>query len=189
MLRQLKIQTTKLHLQAEEKNKAKFIIDHSISYEDYCLLLQENNSAYTILENYISKYKHLLPDNLKAFADTRKSNALLHDLQANRCVLVDWDLSSSQMPSAPSCAALVGMLYVIEGSMLGGMYISRHIVKCPQLQHLPPQTFFNGNAKDITRRWKSFSEAVGGLTWSDAEVNEAIAAAKMSFDIFNQVYS
>ncbi len=80
-----------------------------------------------------------------------------------------------------SCAAALGVAYVLEGSTLGGQSITRMIgEKSPGL----PAEFFNVYGGQTRERWRSFLECVAALPLTEDNLRAATEAARQTFDDF-----
>lgn len=81
----------------------------------------------------------------------------------------------AEPPDAPSPAALIGLMYVLEGSNLGGSVIARCLASShPQA----PRRFFDG--ADATNRWQRFWALAA--TWCPpTQADLAIDAAGATF--------
>ncbi|SFU64590.1 heme oxygenase [Pustulibacterium marinum] len=184
---QLKDKTTALHQEAEKYNDASKVLDHSISKEDYKQLLITNYSSYKGLEEYLVKHKLLLSEELQQFASYKNSDRLEEDLK-----YFDVNVETIERPifdfQNPSKSSLIGVLYVMEGSMMGGMMISKNLLKCDSLTELPTQCFFNRDVQDILKYWNDFKNAVAINTYTSDEIDEAIAGANKAFAYFKEVH-
>lgn len=98
---------------------------------------------------------------------------------------------SGPLPEAPtfevrSFAGYVGVLYVLEGSALGGQFIA-HQWKS-RGHTLRPSRYFVDPSESVTLRWQEF------CGWLEAAVppsmvDEAVAAAVQTFATFHEVMS
>jgi heme oxygenase (biliverdin-IX-beta and delta-forming) len=74
------------------------------------------------------------------------------------------DPETTDQPAVPSAVAedidspgkIVGMLYAIEGSALGGQVVSRHLVENMGLTGEAGARFFQGYGADTLLRWREF---------------------------------
>ncbi len=62
------------------------------------------------------------------------------------------------LPTINSVPALLGCLYVIEGSTLGGQIISKHLQQCLNLTPDTGAAFFAGYGDKTGVQWKTFRE-------------------------------
>jgi heme oxygenase len=116
---------------------------------------------------------HHLPD----IAERRKSSAILHDLAAIG-QSTDALPVCGQLPVFNNTAEAFGVMYVLEGSTLGGKMIARMLQKNEALQ-LPPGAvrFFSGYGEKTGEKWKIFLSALNEQEPADA----VIAAANETF--------
>lgn len=116
-----------------------------------------------------------------------KTGWLEQDLQA-------LGMSQQQIQNLPLCAYVppvehlgqaIGCLYVLEGSTLGGQFISKRL---RETLGITPETggqFFSGYGSDTGPQWKRFGEWAEGLAASDPSLLPvAVVTAKATFDSF-----
>ena len=186
----LKEETLPEHQKTESNNDAKYIIDHTITYSQYIALLCRNYIAYKGLESSIHRFSEKLPDELKEFVSYDKSkrlekDLLQSDLDFNKFkeeLVVDITLEDVNVMKA------IGMLYVIEGSMLGGMMIANHLQHCSELGSMEEHHFFGGNPKAHVQRWKKFIAVLDSLTLNEQETEEVVKGAKEAFEYFDKAF-
>ena len=93
---------------------------------------------------------------------------------------IDSDISVSQL-KFDSIAELVGALYTVEGSSLGGQVISRHIAATHNLTLNNGARFFHGYGENIPLYWEQFESFMDSELGSEDSLNQAIAMAKRIF--------
>ncbi|WP_378186577.1 biliverdin-producing heme oxygenase [Aquimarina sp. W85] len=185
MLKILKEKTAALHQEVERLNDAGLIMNHTINVTAYKNLLLENLCAYLTIEKYISDHTTLLPSDMQSFVSMKKSEALRKDLAQIR---TESEVNVLTLTEIPSQMQLIGMLYVIEGSMLGGMMISKQLPHCNALSTINEHHFFGGDNKAHVARWKSFCAIIEANKFTDKAINEAVKGAHTAFNIFKQAY-
>lgn len=185
ILDQLKKETASIHEEVEQENLAKYIMDGSIDQGTYERLLRQSFMVYKSVEDFINARYNILPDALKPFSGFKKTNTLAQDIAG---------FSSLPLPKpihivdTRDIATLVGKLYVIEGSMIGGVMISKKLPQCSKLDHIKEHYFFNNNTASSVARWKDFKAAVQNIDFSDQDIERAVASAKDTFQIFKKAY-
>lgn len=175
MIQRLKEATAELHKQIEGENLARFIMDHSIDRETYELLLVQNYMAYKKTELEIRK-----------FIPGYRGEKFLK-LEAD---LKNMGIEPQETPYDFRCkntAEAFGAAYVVEGSALGGMVISRNIPKCENLTSLPEQEFFSGDRQNL-KAWEDFKEKLSAQDFSREEVDAAVNKTKETFEFFGKVF-
>ncbi len=183
MLNYLKQGTETLHREVEKSNLAKYILDHSITLELYKKLLIQNYHSYLTIEEQLGQNIAVVNDNLQSFIDTEKSDKLWRDIKGISSFAQELNPIETNF-FITSEAEAIGALYVIEGSMLGGLLISKHLQQCESLQLIKTHHFFKSNPKNSMKRWKNFSETVNNIKFSDGDREKAIVSAQKSFLIF-----
>lgn len=83
-------------------------------------------------------------------------------------------------------AQLVGMLYPLEGSTLGGQLISRRLQANLGLDAQKGGRFFHGYGADTAHRWAEFLAFAEGAVESPREIAQACAAARVVFNTLEE---
>jgi heme oxygenase len=118
-------------------------------------------------------------DALAGLARARRQPALRDDLGAlGRPVLP----ATSGIVELDGVAAAVGVMYVLEGSRLGGSVVARHVLVT--LGPDVPCAFFGGGGVEPGRRWSAFRDAARAALVTTAEVERAVAEAARTFAAF-----
>lgn len=86
----------------------------------------------------------------------------------------------------PSLAAVLGSLYVLEGSTLGGQLISRHLRDTLRLTPSTGMAFFSGYGKQTGRMWRQMRHILAAQLVSEAQMTEATLAAQQMFVLFRR---
>lgn len=179
MLNKLRTETEELHRQIEQDNLASLIMSHEIKEEEYKLLLLQNYVSYHVTENAIARHIN--------GKENFKSTLLEKDLQelkVNLSIVHEYE----QDFKIGSRAEAVGAKYVVEGSALGGMMISKEIPNCPHLAHLSRHYFFNGDRQSING-WRTFLKDLKTESFTPEEEEQAVLKAKETFRFFGRVFN
>lgn len=178
MIERFREATRRLHKEIEEENSASRIIDHSISVEEYKLLLLQNYIAYKCTEQEIDRF---LP--IEGIPKHQRLKLDLENLE------VDPTLSSRYEPlfTCNSYAEALGAAYVVEGSALGGMVIFKELQQCQNLASLEAPHFFNGDRNNV-KSWNAFKKQLDATELSEDEALAAIAKAQETFRFFGKVF-
>lgn len=89
------------------------------------------------------------------------------------------------LPEINSLPAALGVLYVTEGSTLGGVIIAGMISKKLNLPVDKGFSFFNAYGGETQHKWKKFKEMLNG-PFTPAEHEEIKKAAISAFSTFNE---
>jgi heme oxygenase len=99
-------------------------------------------------------------------------------------------LDPAQLPDLGDPAQLLGSMYVLEGSRLGGQIIAkrvRDIVPGARAGHAsgPAVAFFTGFGPETGRRWKSFCSVLEAFAITPSDAARMISAARATFLAFD----
>ena len=89
-------------------------------------------------------------------------------------------------PNIKELGDLVGILYVLEGSTLGGQLISKHLAKNLDLTSKTGGRFFAGYAENTATFWTDFLLFAAQLDGNDAACLAAKNSARQTFELFLQ---
>jgi len=185
MLDHLQENTRDLHDEIESDNLGKKILDHSIDQHHYEIFLRQNFEVYKSVEDFINARYNILPDSLKPFSGYTKTNLLASDIQGFSSLPLP---SSFSIAGERTVAACVGRMYVLEGSMLGGLMMSKHLELCEKINHIEVHHFYSGDGKEKSKRWKSFQEAVKAITFNKEDREVAARNAIHTFELFKKAF-
>ncbi len=82
---------------------------------------------------------------------------------------------------------LVGVLYVVEGSTLGGQMISQVLAKNHNFMHDTGSCFFIGYGENTMTFWQQFITFSDTLSADNHQCQASVDAACQTFQLFNQV--
>ena len=91
------------------------------------------------------------------------------------------------LPEIDNVGQLIGVLYAIEGSTLGGQLISRSLAKHHGLTPNEGVRFFNGYGDRTANLWQDFIFFSDTIAGSELHSRAAEVAACQTFQLFNQV--
>jgi heme oxygenase len=178
----LREQTGDLHREVEKRVG---ILHPELSLSGYVRLLSRFLAAHAAVERHFEAWAGTLPLDLD---QRRKVRWLREDLHA-----LDAPLDTPQPATdlrVHSPATLLGTLYVVEGSTLGGQVIARHLG--PKL-NLTPQRglrFFTGYGEHTGAMWKAFRAAAEAFGQDHPHTHQTVvAAARDTFSTFNACFA
>jgi heme oxygenase (biliverdin-IX-beta and delta-forming) len=156
--------------------------DYSIG--EYSRLLQQFKAVYRSIEPLM-----VSSDECRAIGYAQRLPRIetaLNVLQANDPFLPD--VQGTGMDLVDTSARRWGCLYVIEGSILGGQMIRRHL-----------SSVFPGYSEQILApfvpyenpglQWQKFRENLRNVLANEAQRQQAVESALMTFDIFRRILS
>jgi heme oxygenase len=114
-------------------------------------------------------------------AERNRLPFLLQDLAALSAP--NTDIPDFELPQFDGYAQLMGAMYVMEGSRLGGQLIARHVEQVLTFDPGIATNYFRGVGDRTGRMWKEFLEALE-RSIPDSETEEVILGAKKMFTAF-----
>jgi heme oxygenase len=88
-----------------------------------------------------------------------------------------------RLPEMRDAAGLLGAMYVMEGSTLGGQLIARHVERVLGLTAGQGNAYFRGHNERTGQLWKEFCDGLRTKV-PGSETDAVIAAAKAMFRVF-----
>lgn len=165
------------------------LTQHTLSLISYRKLLIAYFHIYTALEARICQY---LKQQSSIFRYTERGKIpwLMKDLAFFHDDLIVQNHELPQalaLPEIRQVGQLVGVLYTIEGSTLGGQVISRSLEEYHGLTKGEGACFFNGYGESTSVMWQDFLCFAESLSSNAVECRAAMESACQTFQAFEQV--
>ena len=162
-----------------------------LSLATYVSTLRRFLSIYETLEQRLVRYEPALDALGYDSACRRKVPLIQRDLAAltDSSWVAPPPTRAAPLPPDWNVAHVMGCLYVVEGSTLGGVIISRHVEK---LLHLGPESgaaFFHGYGSATGMRWKSLCALLERGLPDPALRDQAVVGANHTFRLFTEYLS
>lgn len=183
----LKEKTAGQHKKAEENDFAHALMDNSMTLSKYTMYLQKWYGFYQPLESHI--------------VDRQEWTQYQFDFRARiKLPLIEQDLTSlgltkaeikglpmcTNLPQVSKFSQILGCLYVLEGSTLGGQFIMN---KLKQSMPIDPETngrFMSSYGTDVRQKWSEYGQLVEAYTETDEMAEEIVQFAQDTFLLFNE---
>lgn len=182
ILERIKKQTEKEHMLLESVPLLSRLTSCSITIHDYLEVLKKFYGFFRPLEEsllLVDQVEDFLPD----FSERRKVDWLLADLQRLRVGEVNEQCTD--VPPVSTLADAFGILYVMEGSTLGGRVISRNLKETLDLDKDNGASYFNGYGAQTGEKWNIFRQALINYSVSS---NEDDAVIEKASQVFTKLY-
>ncbi|MFT3683076.1 MAG: biliverdin-producing heme oxygenase [Ferruginibacter sp.] len=127
--------------------------------------------------------KHLDKTYLTDYSERRRPATIINDLQALQLPAEDI-AAAVQLPVISNRAAAFGAYYVLEGSTLGGVYLSKMLAEQLQIDENSGLSFFYGYGKMSRERWNVFVDALNRFAAASNEEDAITNAAIETFALF-----
>ncbi len=165
---------TKVEHVALEKHFIQMIRDIS-NEADYANFLSLLYSYYSSVEYRIAPY--LMESEIGDYAERRKSAAILDDLADMNMAARELE-SPDELPSVFCYYSALGVLYVFEGSTLGGQVIARMINE--RVGANAPMKFFRSYGENTYEMWGRFKEYLD-RPYTDEQKERILSGAVQTF--------
>jgi heme oxygenase len=173
---ELKISTEKIHFELEQRLIP--VIQNVKSLPQYAALLKLFFGFYSPLEKQLSNVSDI--ENVFADIRLRKADRLKTDILAIEPHVKNV-LLCDNLPKAVDLSSALGILYVLEGSTLGGIGIASILRKNLAIDTLPFSFFFYyGN--DTKKMWDQFKDKLDST--SNLRRPELLYSAFETFRLF-----
>lgn len=184
-LNDLKTQTADSHKKLEELPVSMSIMSPDMKIEEYAKYLNLMHDVHQDTEGTIFPLFTNLIDDLE---QRRKKQLIEADLS-----FLNYELTPSEKVFKTkdiSVPFALGILYVVEGSTLGGRFILKNVSKVPQLSGDKGVSYFNGYGEKTGSFWKSFLNFLSEYEQENNCGDSIIEGAVFAFDsIYNHFES
>lgn len=186
ILERLRTDTAEAHRQIENNDYARSMMNQSMTLSQYTEYLKLFYGFLRPLEQHAISSG--LPQQLGLDMDIRGKTALLEQ------DLLHFGVTREQLDTLPLCdrlpdistpARLIGSMYVIEGSTLGGQIITKQLMKFLPVEPGAGISYFHGYGQETREQWQSFRELVVHSSQSPQEQQEIVDAARQTFQLLD----
>lgn len=184
----LRVATHPYHLQLNRHTLLASLTQRDLSLSTYRMVLIAYSYLYRAVEGRINQYLKLHP-NLFEYSERNKLPWLIHDLtffHENLKELDYWNQQITTFPEITDIGQLVGVLYTLEGSTLGGQVISRNLAENHRLTSTRGACFFNGYGEHTLTMWQDFLCFAESISENTDSIQAAIESACRTFQLFEQ---
>ena len=180
--KQLRQETAESHQKLENNPVSKAILTPSVSVQDYQSYLAALFGVTIACEDQVfPAISHLITD----LTERYKSRLIIDDLLATGLTEEEIDALPVYRFEFSSVAEALGIMYVLEGSTLGGKILYRHIHEVLGLTPENGASYFWGYGAQTGNLWKSFISSLTQFVDRQEERDGVIGAAKKTFTIID----
>lgn len=179
---ELKTATDELHAQVEQLLFGQDIRAGKLTLLQYKHLLKVNFLFHDALERSMPRQAQQLEG--LDYQQRMKSHLLRKDLAALGESVPEQrlELSINSIPEA------LGMLYVAEGSTLGGRVILKVAQNIKEVSACPANAFYSVYGNDVGLMWKRFLAILDGYSYSENEKALAVQSAQKGFRLIAEAH-
>lgn len=176
----LRSATAQVHKQLEALPVSKRIMSPELTTSEYIDYLQR---VYTIHHSIEKEVFPIVAEKISNLEQRQKVEYIEDDLRSLHAV-VPADTVFFNADFRPNAAFCMGILYVSEGSTLGGQYILKNVQKILGPQAGDAVRFLNVYGPRTGSMWKSFTEILNAYEsmLTETEMDEVVAGAVYGFE-------
>ncbi len=180
LMQRLKSETKEAHQSIE---RALNLMSPDVSVADYTRYLEAMAAFHLKLEDVYKKFAEASEEYDLNLPEKIKTRSLRKDLEELRRKVRAQDVPDGVLPPVKDFPSLLGILYVLEGSMFGAKVISKHLAACFELKGIRLSFhYLNHYGAQMGAMWKSFSDAVNRYSAGHPEDDQlVIASANRTF--------
>lgn len=183
----LKKETESLHRQAENNAFSRALRQNTLHEQDYMTYLQQ---WYGFLDPLEKRFIHRAEwkDVRFDYAECLKTPLIITDLTAmgmSREAIGDLPVCR-RLPDTPEFSHVLGVMYVLEGSTLGGHWLLGKLTSILSISPDHNGHFLNCYGNAVRARWQAFTDLVQRYTVNRRMEEHAVYAAKETFSLFHQ---
>ncbi len=188
LLDALRQETRPLHRQLEANSRMRELISSDLTLEAYGEILLRYHALIATIECCLGAY-HDAWDHYAYDPNSRvKLPRIEQDLRTlNLEPRPPVNVLGTERLLTDSFPAMVGTLYVTEGSSLGGQVISRHLKQHLGLSPDNGAAYFNGYGPDTREHWRAFQNFLKAFASEYSEHEVVVHAANHAFKTFDRV--
>lgn len=180
--KRLRQETAESHQRLEDNPLSKAILTPSVSIRDYQNYLAALFGVTIACEDQVfPAISHVITD----LAGRYKSSLIIDDLLATGFTEAEVDALPVYHFEFSSVAEAMGVMYVLEGSTLGGKVLYKHIHEVLGLTPENGASYFWGYGTQTGNLWKSFISSLTQFVDENTERDGVIASAKKTFTIID----
>lgn len=180
--KRLRQETAESHQKLEDNPLSKAILHPSVSVKDYQSYLVALFGLTIACEDQVfPAISHVITD----LAGRYKSRLIIDDLLATGLSEAEIDTLRVHRFEFSSVAEALGIMYVLEGSTLGGKILYRHVHEVLGLTPENGASYFWGYGAQTGNLWKSFISSLTQFVDEHEERDKVIASAKNTFTIID----
>lgn len=172
----LRSKTSASHKNLESLPISKSIVNPKITVEEYALYL---SLMHDVVKNLEEDIYPLLSDVIPDLGERKKAQLILNDLNFIKSEKKQnhspFEATEIKVPFA------MGIMYVVEGSTLGGRFIIKNIQESFGFDEENGASYFGGYGNKTGSYWKKFLNALTDFETQNNAEEEIIAGADYAF--------
>jgi len=181
-LNNLRKYTAESHKQLENNKLSTEILSPNVTVANYQAYIARMYGVMAGCEN------NVFPILLEVFPDLKqreKSDLIVKDLESTGLLRTEIERLPVCDFSFSTIGQALGIMYVLEGSTLGGRVLYKHIHKTLGLDESTGASFFWGYGSETGSMWKNFIHTFSEYAIAENCEQEVISSASQTFKVIN----
>lgn len=181
----LKVETGEHHRRAEGKEIQRLLVSGRVTHEQYAAWMSQMMHVHAALEGAVDLAAKDEPRVRVVAESAGHSDHLRADIGAMGAVAAGVLPATRELIAAIQSAGawgLVGMQYVLEGSMNGNKYIAMGVRRGLGLTPGVGDTYLDPYGDQQRAAWAAFKSGLDALGADEGQVDEAVEGARRMFD-------
>lgn len=185
VLHKLKSETEYYHKLVESSGLMAPITSDKLSIDQYLHILKVFFGYFYPIEIALNQIPELFI-HLKDYPNRRKSESIIRDLSFLSGINSSALPICNDIPEIKNCSHAFGVIYVMEGSTLGGRMLTKLIQKQLGISADQGISFFNGYGEHTGEFWKRFQESITSYSLLSNNDDLIIQFANSTFEKLNK---
>ena len=157
------------------------LMDHQLGRDRLVAVLARLHAFWTAAEAGLDAWAHRWPADAETVAWSRRRRAHLFAADL-RALGAEPDAAAlPELPAVEDTDQALGRLYVLEGSTLGGTFISRHLATLPILGHDVRLGAFSPYGAETSAMWHAFRRVTRDRVAAGGDAGRVVGAARATF--------
>lgn len=184
--KKLRQETAESHQKLEANELSQAILSPSVTIAEYQVYLRALWGVTSSCERQIfPAISHVIPDLEKR----HKADLIIADLITTGVPLQTVDAMPAHQFEFASTAEALGIMYVLEGSTLGGRILYKHMHDMLGLTPENGAAYFWGYGQETGNLWKTFISSLTQFVNEEGSSVEIIESAKKTFTTIDDLLS
>jgi heme oxygenase (biliverdin-IX-beta and delta-forming) len=177
----LRTETSHWHEQTEQVAFSAEIMSGTLTPEQYVMLIANNYRLHFMAEQALRKFG--IPESLPELDFGKRSRLKMLESDMHSLGLAMPHFSDDENPFELNDEyEALGLMYVLEGSTLGGRVILKTLHKNPAFEGISAFRFYEGHGEETGLYWKKFQEVLLSKAVDEAAENLIVQAANKAFE-------
>lgn len=183
----LKAETKPNHDETERITYSKEIMGGDLNLDQYRKIMIKTYIIHKAIEPEFKDHPELAKIKELELGKRMKAHLLAKDLETINLNPEQLAVPEN-LPVMQTLEDVLGVMYVMEGSSLGGMYIYKALKRNQHLSFIPEFYFYNCYGESTKKYWAEFQKVLLDNITSTEQEDRAIESAKKMFDYYAEIF-